>query len=57
MNGLGNTSFMPELISSLLIDLVEVLTVLEIHGDIVATDVGCHGDYWGIVELSDQMTG
>lgn len=31
-------------------------TVLEIHGDVVAADVGGHGDDGGGVELADQVT-
>ena len=32
------------------------LTVLEIHGDVVAADVGGHGDDGCGVELADQVT-
>lgn len=33
-----------------------VLTMFEIHLYIVTSDVGCHGNNWRTVELSDEMT-
>ncbi len=37
-------------------DGVEMLTMLEIHLDVVASDVGCHGNNRRTVELSDEVT-
>jgi hypothetical protein len=31
-------------------------TMLEIHLNVVASDVGCHGDDWCAVKLSDEVT-
>ena len=31
-------------------------TVLEIHGNIVTADIRSHGNDWGIIKLSNQMT-
>src|SRR5690242_5924214 len=34
-----------------------VHAVLEVHGDVVTSNVRCHGDDWRGIELSDQVAG
>lgn len=35
----------------------ELLTMLEIHLNVIAPDVGCHGNDWRTVELSNEVAG
>lgn len=57
VNGFGRTSFMPgvcEWMSTW--SRVRRLTVLEVHGDVVAADVRGHGDDRGVVKLPDEVS-
>lgn len=57
MNGLGRTSFIPELfrLKSELEDL-GLLTMVEVHRNVIASDIGGHCNDRGLIKLPYQMT-
>jgi hypothetical protein len=57
VNGLGNTSFIPVRVSGEHPEKpIDKLTMLEVHRNVVASDVRCHGYNGRVVELTDQMS-
>lgn len=56
VNGLGRTSFIPGIRSALpFLDTTSQITVLEVHGDIITSNVRRHRNYRRLVELADQV--